>query len=70
MKQEDDIHNPIHEAVQIAGGQTALAKIVGVKQPTIFKWLKRGVIPPRKVLAVEKATGVSRHKLNPFIYPI
>ncbi|VVC76029.1 hypothetical protein AQUSIP_13300 [Aquicella siphonis] len=61
--------NPIEEAIEIVGGQTALAKKIGVKQPTVFKWLKKGVIPPRKVLIVEKITGISRFKLNPDIYP-
>lgn len=63
------IGNAIRKAIDIAGGQSALARKIGVKQPTIFRWLQKGVIPPRKVLLVEKLTGVSRHSLNPIIYP-
>ncbi len=61
--------NPIQLAIDKAGGQTSLAKKCNVKQPTIFKWLMKGIVPPRKVLLVEKITGIPRHKLNPFIYP-
>jgi DNA-binding transcriptional regulator YdaS (Cro superfamily) len=32
-------------------------------------WKKAGAIPPRRVLAIEAATGISRHDLNPTIYP-
>lgn len=63
------VTNPVQQAIEIAGGQSALAKKVGVRQPTIFRWLKKGVIPPRKVLIVESITGISRNRLNPIIYP-
>jgi len=62
-------YNPVKEAILIFGSQTALAKECGVAQPTIFKWLKKGIIPPRKVLMLEKITGIPRYKLNPDIYP-
>jgi DNA-binding transcriptional regulator YdaS (Cro superfamily) len=59
----------IKQAIEIAGGQAALARKCGVAQPTVFAWLKKGFVPPRKVLLVEQITGVSRCRLNPMIYP-
>lgn len=64
------MNNSIREAINRAGGQSSLARKVGVKQPSIFRWLKNGCIPPRKVLLVESITGIPRHKLNPAIYPL
>lgn len=57
-------------AIAAAGGQAALARAVGVAQPTIHDWLNRnGRVPAERVLAVEEASGVSRHELRPDIYP-
>jgi len=48
-----------------------MARLCGVAQPSVFKWLTRGkVLPAEFVLKVEAATGVSRHDLRPDIYPI
>ncbi|MBK8752402.1 MAG: helix-turn-helix domain-containing protein [Candidatus Competibacteraceae bacterium] len=59
----------LQSAVLRAGGQTHLAKAIGLKQGHIWFWLKRGRIPAERVLAVEAATGISRHELRPDIYP-
>jgi DNA-binding transcriptional regulator YdaS (Cro superfamily) len=55
----------------IEGNQSELARICGVAQPTVWGWINkgRGVLPAEYVLAVEKATGVSRHDLRPDLYP-
>lgn len=63
------ITNPIKEAVKICGTQYELARRLGIAQPTIVKWIKKGIVPPRKVLLVEKVTGIPRYRLNPLIYP-
>lgn len=64
--------SPLQRAVSIAGGQTALATVLGVRQPHVWNWLNRsgGVVPPEYVIPIERATGVSRHELRPDIYPI
>lgn len=55
----------------MAGGQSGLARICGVGQPAVWKWLQSGKrLPPVHVLKVEVATGVSRHLLRPDIYPV
>lgn len=59
----------LRKAVKIAGSQTALAAMIGKTQGHISKWLERGYIPPDAVLAIERATGISRHELRPDLYP-
>lgn len=62
----------LEKAITIAGGQTALAKLIGRDQRTIWAWLnmtKR--VPAEMVLSIEKAVSgqVTRHELRPDIYP-
>jgi DNA-binding transcriptional regulator YdaS (Cro superfamily) len=63
------MNTAIHKAVGIAGGQTNLARAVGVSQPRVWNWLNKNMISPEFVIPVEKLTGVSRHDLRPDIYP-
>jgi DNA-binding transcriptional regulator YdaS (Cro superfamily) len=58
-------------AVEAAGSQSALARICGVGQPAVWKWIQSSKrVPAEHVLAIEAATGVSRHILRPDIYPV
>ena len=58
-------------AVAKAGSQSAFARICGVSQPSVWKWLQSSKqLPPEHVLKIEAATGVSRHDLRPDIYPL
>ena len=58
-------------AVQRAGSQSALARICGVSQTAVWKWLQSGKrLPAEYVLKVEAATLVPRHFLRPDIYPV
>ena len=59
----------IIHAVSKAGGQSALARELGVRPQAVQKWCALGRLPPLRVLAVEAATGVSRKALRPDIYP-
>jgi DNA-binding transcriptional regulator YdaS (Cro superfamily) len=57
-------------AVAKAGSQSALERAAGVKQQNTSNWLRAGKpIAPEHVIAVEEATGISRHDLRPDIYP-
>ncbi len=58
----------IIRAVDKAGGQSALARILGVRPQAVQKWCASGVVPPLRVLAVEAATGVCRKALRPDMY--
>ena len=59
----------LKKAIDLAGGQTALAADIGKTQGHISKWLERGYIPAECVLPIERVTGVSRHELRPDLYP-
>jgi DNA-binding transcriptional regulator YdaS (Cro superfamily) len=63
-------HQALRKAIEIAGSQSSFARIVGVSQAAVWKWLrKRRPLPAERVLSAEAATGVSRHELRPDIYP-
>ncbi len=60
------------KAIEIVGGQTQLARLLGVKQANVWHWLNRAErIPAEYVLPIEKATGgqVGRHMLRPDLFP-
>lgn len=66
-------HSPsdaFENAVKLVGGQSALARLCGKSQATVWKWVKNNRLPAEYVLKVEAATGVSRHLLRPDIYPV
>lgn len=58
------------KAVAALGSQSAMARLLGISQPAVSGWIKeRKLLPAQHVLAVEAATGVSRHDLRPDLYP-
>jgi len=58
------------KACEAVGGQTALARRLGLKsQGSISRWVANGRVPAEKVLKVEEVSGVSRHDLRPDLYP-
>lgn len=60
----------LQAAVARAGSQSALARICSVSQTAVWKWLQSSKrLPAEYCLAVEAATGVSKHLLRPDIYP-
>lgn len=60
----------LRRAVDCLGSQAAMARLVGVAQPSVWRWLERGKpLPAEHVLKVEDATGISRHDLRPDLYP-
>ncbi|TKA90377.1 transcriptional regulator [Halopseudomonas bauzanensis] len=61
--------NAISKAADKAGGQSALAKLIGVSGQAVNRMCTTGRVPAERVLAIEKATGISRHELRPDLYP-
>ena len=59
----------IQRAVDQAGGQAALARLIGTSQQLVFYWVKQRRAAAEHVLKIEEATGISRHDLRPDIYP-
>src|SRR5215213_11995156 len=53
-------------AIRAAGGVGALARALGISQPSVSNWQR---IPAERVLAVESLTGVPRSTLRPDLYP-
>jgi DNA-binding transcriptional regulator YdaS (Cro superfamily) len=70
MALQDELDTPLAQACRKLGGQSALARLIGKHQTSIFEWLKDSKpLPAEHVFAVEAATGISRHDLRPDIYP-
>lgn len=58
----------LDRAVQSAGSQLALAQLLGIKPPSVSGWYDRKRVPAERCIAIEKATGVSRHELRPDVF--
>lgn len=70
MSLEHKIKSVLAEAVRAAGSQTAFGRLIGKRQSSVREWLLTNrPLPAEFVLTVEEATGVSRHRLRPDIYP-
>jgi len=62
-------HDALRRAVDLVGSQAAVARLLGVSQPSVWKWLaKKKPLPAEHVLAIEAATGVPKEQLRPDIY--
>jgi TorA maturation chaperone TorD len=55
----------LDEAIRAGGGVSALARSIGISQPSISSWPR---VPAERVLAVEAATGIDRAILRPDLY--
>src|SRR5262247_162905 len=55
----------LDEAIRVAGGVGALARKIGISQPSVSNWSR---VPAERVVSVEAATGVSRAILRPDLY--
>ena len=59
----------VSDIIEQLGGATKAADTLGVSGPNVvLNWRKRGSIPADKVIAVETATGISRHDLRPDVF--
>lgn len=64
--------NPLEKAINLANGQSELARKCGISQQKISYWLRKAKrVPAEHVISIERATGgrVTRHELRPDIYP-
>jgi len=52
----------LKRAIDAAGGQSSLARMLGIKQPAVSQWT---VAPLDRCLTIESLTGVSRFELRP-----
>lgn len=59
----------LETAVARSGGQAAMARLLGVSQPAVWRWLHgKSPLPPKHIPKVEEFTGVSRYDLAPEVY--
>ena len=61
----------LNRAIELLGGQSALARACGVKQGHVWHWLSKSrKVPGDYVLTIEAATNgaVSRYELRPDIF--
>ncbi|QCK86953.1 molecular chaperone [Phreatobacter aquaticus] len=56
----------LQEAIKAVGGVGALARALGISQPSVSNWQK---VPPERVIAIEQISGVARGVLRPDLYP-
>lgn len=59
----------IQQAIEKAGGQSALARALRITPQAVQKWADRGRVPAERVLEIEGLTGVPRSDLRPDLYP-
>lgn len=57
---------PLERAIEGAGGAVPLAEKLQITAEAIYQWPK---CPVKRVLEVERISGVPRHELRPDIYP-
>lgn len=62
-----DSNEALKRAIEAVGGPGALAAAVGISAQAVSQWDE---VPPLRVLAVERVSGVSRHELRPDLYPM
>jgi len=55
----------LDQAIRAAGGVDAVARKVGISQPSLSNWSR---VPAERVLSVENLTGVDRALLRPDLY--
>ncbi len=61
----------LNAAINAAGNQRRLAKMIGTWPQTVNRWIKRynGEVPSDFVIPIFMATGVTPHELRPDLHP-
>lgn len=61
---------PLQRAVDVAGGQSALARKIGTRQSLIWHWLERSKkgVPAEWCQPIERETGVLAAELRPDLF--
>ena len=54
-------------AIKAVGGPARLAASLDISIQAVSQWEE---VPPLRVLAVERISGVPRHELRPDLYPL
>lgn len=51
------MNTKVIQAIEALGGVTAVAKLCGVRPPSVWEWKHRGRIPAERCPAIERATN-------------
>jgi len=62
----NDKTEALRRAIEAAGGLSKLAEPLGITAQAVSQWDE---VPPRRVLAVERVSGIPREELRPDLYP-
>ena len=62
-----DTKTPLKRAIDAAGGLAGLAAPLGITIQAVSQWDE---VPPLRVLAVSRISGVPPHELRPDLYPV
>jgi len=62
-----DRKEALKRAIMAVGGLAGLAEPLGISMQAVSQWDE---VPPLRVLAVERVSGVPRHELRPDLYPV
>lgn len=55
----------LKKAIEAAGGAAQLAKALGINRQVIYRWPQ---VPSRRIVDIERLTGVPREELRPDLY--
>jgi len=59
----------ISKAVEAVGGQSALARKIGVPPALVWQWVNgRRPVAPHHAIPIEQASGVTRYELLPDVF--
>jgi DNA-binding transcriptional regulator YdaS (Cro superfamily) len=64
-----DTKAALEEAIRRAGGVSALARALGITQPSVSEWRARGMAPITRCPQIADLTEVPLHKLRPDVFP-
>lgn len=61
----------IERACDLTGGQSGLARVFGIRPQAVQKWVTSGIVPPKRAMRIEIATGgaVKASELCPEAFP-
>lgn len=65
MADKNEMHQALEAAKERAEGASSLARALRITPQAVNQWF---VVPPERVLEVERLTGISRHFLRPDVF--
>jgi DNA-binding transcriptional regulator YdaS (Cro superfamily) len=60
-----EIDKGLRLAIEAAGGERALARLLGISHAAIWGWRR---VPAKRIIQIEAATVVPRERLRPELY--